>query len=118
MPGLSIQAQRQILEFECQRRTPGDIANAVRSWSWLVHRPGAPPLARSYGTFVGCEECDCYGHDCMDSRSLLELALRALPPGAARELRRVVAPLDEVYLRRVLPNPVVGECLDWWRFQR
>jgi len=37
-----------------------------------------------------------------------------LPRGAARELRRMVEALDEVFLSRTLPDPGVPEEQPWW----
>ncbi|MFE7524618.1 hypothetical protein ACFU7Y_02740 [Kitasatospora sp. NPDC057542] len=67
-----------------------------------VHPPGPP--------FV--DDCPCCADDY--GRDLLEAALRALPTRAARELRAVVKPLDEVFLARVRPDPAHNGREEWW----
>jgi hypothetical protein len=47
-------------------------------------------------------------------RAVLEVALHALPPRAARELRGLVDPLDELYLSRSWPDPTVSPNEGWW----
>ncbi|MEU5936177.1 hypothetical protein [Micromonospora sp. NPDC047187] len=53
-------------------------------------------------------------------RDVLGDAMRRLPTAASRELRRVVDPLDDEFLRKTLPDPRAAEpspwhAQAWWR---
>ncbi|MEV6399866.1 hypothetical protein AB0M39_34625 [Streptomyces sp. NPDC051907] len=45
---------------------------------------------------------------------MLELALHALPRRAARELRGMVEPLDDLYIARSRPDPHASPDDGWW----
>jgi hypothetical protein len=108
--GISAPAQRQIAEFEHRIGVPGAVAFAVTGWGRQARSPGnAHTSVEGFGVFP-----DFQG-ETPQSRSLLEIALRTLPSGAARELRAVVTPLDEMYLARVTPDPRIDD-LAWWRY--
>ncbi len=83
------------------------MAQALRQWSRVAHRPA---LALSGG--CGCQLCDPFYTT--DARAVLELALHALPARAARELRNLVEPLDELYLARSWPDPTRSPADGWW----
>ncbi|WP_457027872.1 hypothetical protein [Kitasatospora sp. P5_F3] len=112
VPGLSGAAQRAVAAFELARDRPGGVAAAVESWERFVRgRPRHEPYDnREQALCPCCEEAD------LDSRILLERAIRALPLRAARELRSVVGKVDLVYLARVRPDPWSRGQDDWWRF--
>ena len=105
---MSAAAQRQTADYERLRHRPGAVADALTYWSRQVHaaRVHAPEQDTS-------ADCPC-GCDGLTGRALLEAALRSLPPRAARELRAVVAPLDALFLDRVLPDPRCAGREDWW----
>ncbi|WP_017584242.1 hypothetical protein [Nocardiopsis valliformis] len=71
-----------------------------------------------YGAlFPANAACLCPGCDLDDvrhARDLLEFVLRKLPKRAHSELHRHLAPLDELYLRRTLPNPFADLDHPWW----
>lgn len=85
------------LENADKRFAPGEIADAFRNWQRTVGGPAR--RARDYALHADCEYCN------PPSRDSLEIALRRLPRRPARELRRLVAPLDERYLRLTIPLP-------------
>ncbi|WP_406291653.1 hypothetical protein [Embleya sp. NBC_00896] len=73
----------------------------------MARRPG---LALSGG--CGCPLCNPYYTT--DERAVLELALHALPPRAARELRGMVQPLDDLYISQTWPDPFAPLDDGWW----
>ncbi|MFG2818154.1 hypothetical protein ACGFX4_01900 [Kitasatospora sp. NPDC048365] len=87
VPGLSGPAQRLVAAREAALgEPPGALAAAVAAWRAEAHRRGRPALG---------PPCPCCEAD--HGRPLIERMLHALPRHAARELRAVVAPLDEAY---------------------
>jgi len=49
-----------------------------------------------------------------DEREVLEAAMHALPPQAARELRRLVKPLDDRYIAKTWPDTFASPDDGWW----
>ncbi|MBS2966846.1 hypothetical protein KGA66_27675 [Actinocrinis puniceicyclus] len=96
-----------VARLERDRLWVGAVAAALRQWSRVAHRPG---LALSGG--CGCALCNPFYMN--DEREVLELALHALPRGAARELRALVEPLDALYLARSWQNPSTPAHYAWW----
>lgn len=97
---------RAIAEFERARSCPGAIAESLDDWARFVHGP-ARAIA-GYGTELNpCPCCDSL--DPALGRAVLRMALIALPAKAARELRALVRPLDELYLARSIPSPEHAE---------
>jgi hypothetical protein len=93
--------------LERERLWPGAVAQALRRWSQVAHRP-----SRALSGGCGCPLCNPFYTT--DEHAVLELALHALPSRAARELREFVAPLDELYLARSWPDPTVSPDEGWW----
>jgi len=92
------------------RLEPGDVARQLRRWDELarrgwVYRPGSDP----------CGITQCCGPG---PRGILEQAIAYLPRRAKPGLRRVVAQVDEVYLRRTLPDPLADRASPWWERRR
>lgn len=108
--GVSRRTQSAISRIEARHLSPGAVGRALRSYRRLLRRPGRY-LSLSSG---GCPCCDD-----IEPREDLATALRALPPRAHRELRRLVDPLDEEFLRRTLPDPnasrIPWAADAWWR---
>ena len=96
-----------VTRLERERLWPGAIAQALRQWSRIARRPN---LALSGG--CGCPLCNPFYTT--DERAVLELALHALPARSARELRSLVEPLDELYLKRTWPDPNAPAEDGWW----
>jgi hypothetical protein len=97
--GASSALQGAIARFEHDdpRLQPGDVAAAFRVWHRIVSGPAR--RARDHALHADCEWCN------PPSRDVLELALHRLPRRAARELRELVEPLDERFLRLTIPLP-------------
>jgi hypothetical protein len=109
-PGLAVGSGRlagAISRLERERLWSGAVAQALRRWSQVAHRP-----RRALSGGCGCPLCNPFYTT--DERAVLELALHALPSRAARELREFVAPLDELYLARSWPDPTVSPDEGWW----
>ncbi|MGW0580590.1 hypothetical protein ACWD25_32640 [Streptomyces sp. NPDC002920] len=107
LPRASSTLAAAVVLLEHRRLWPGAVAQALRQWSRHARRPG---LALSGG--CGCPLCDPLSST--EERAVLELALRALPPRPARELRLLVQPLDELFLSRSSPDPFAPSDEGWW----
>ncbi|WP_093592445.1 hypothetical protein [Lentzea waywayandensis] len=100
MTGASAPTAGAIARFERDHFHPGAVARALRCWSAFVHGP--------IRAITDSESCHYFygGWDEPDwCRGILRDAQRALPAKAARELRALVRPLDELYLTRAIPAP-------------
>ncbi|GAA4919475.1 hypothetical protein LX16_4349 [Stackebrandtia albiflava] len=105
------------------RGLSGRTASAIAQWEattgLLGTSPGMTTLAwESYRAFTSrsgttvryprpetCGAPTCALDDVRHARDLLEQALVRLPRPAGAELRRLLAPLDDAYLRITLPDP-------------
>ncbi|MEU5155280.1 hypothetical protein [Glycomyces sp. NPDC021274] len=103
----TLHAAVQLLELHHAWLGPGDVARSFNTWRRIANRPTPSPLG--YG-FVG--ECGIWGC-CPPSREALEMAMRDLPTRPARELRRLIAPLDERFRNRTFPDPTAPPG-PWW----
>lgn len=108
--GLSPGVIAAIIVVEHGPLKPGDIARELRRWEALarlgrVYRPGSDP----------CDVPQCCGPG---PRGALEQAIRYLPRRAKPGLRRLVSQVDEVYLRRTLPDPLADPGAPWWERRR
>ncbi|MDN3241323.1 hypothetical protein [Glycomyces tritici] len=99
IPGASSALQGAIarLETDDSRFHPGDVASAFRVWQRVTGGPAR--RAQDHAVHADCELCN------PPSRDVLELALHLLPRRSAQELRHLVAPLDERFLRLTIPLP-------------
>jgi hypothetical protein len=91
------------LENTDKRFSPGDIAGAFVAWRSCVYGP------RKY-LILGGWGCDCCGPPIRD---VLDEAVARLPKRPARELRLLIAPLDEHFLDRTYPDPTTPPG-SWW----
>lgn len=107
IPGLSAATNRQIAQFEVQYRLPpGHVAHAFRAWtlalhSWPDHGPNY-----GWGTTLFRDR---------HARTLLQGAASAMNRKARRELLGAVAPLDDRFLARTLPDPFSPPTDPWWK---
>ncbi|GHH46680.1 hypothetical protein GCM10017774_49980 [Lentzea cavernae] len=93
---------RAIAAFERTHFGPGSTARALTTWSKFVHGT----IRAINGPAPDSSSCPCCEDDGPDEhRTILRLALHALPAQAARELMLLVRPLDELYLSRSYPRP-------------
>jgi hypothetical protein len=93
---------RAIAELEHARLRPGALAEALDGWGRFVRGP-----LRGLDDYEP-ELCPCPGcqwHNPVVRRHALRTALHVLPIKAARELRALIRPLDEIYLARSIPEP-------------
>lgn len=100
MARVSAATSRAIREFERARSHPGLVAQSLHAWSRFVHGPARAIVADLTYT-DDWHDAD----DPVTARYMLRMALAALPGKAARELRTLLEPLDELYLTRSLPVP-------------
>lgn len=101
VPRVSGPSLRAIAELERTRLRPGQIAEALDGWARFVRGP-----VRALDDYAP-ELCPCPGcqwDDPVVQREALRMALHALPAKAARELRALIRPLDELYLARTIPG--------------
>lgn len=107
IPGLSAATNRQIAQFEAHYRLPpGHVAHAFRAWalalhSWPDHGPN-----HGWGTTLWRDT---------HARTLLQGAASAMNRKARRELLGAVAPLDNRFLTRTLPDPFSPTTDPWWK---
>ncbi|WP_369182708.1 hypothetical protein [Streptomyces sp. Y1] len=93
--GVSARTLSAIAHLERTRThlQPGAVARALRLWQEYVHRPERD-LWDDYEH--GSAECHCCG-DPLEARALLDTVHSALPPRAARELRRIIDRSDALW---------------------
>src|SRR5687768_13064567 len=101
LPHASSALTAAIARLEHERLWPGAIADALRWWSLVARRP-----SRALSGGCGCESCLPVHRT--EERATLELALHALPARPARELRRLVEPLDGLYRAGSHPDPLAS----------
>lgn len=104
IPGVSRRTQTAIEIAETRQLWAGCVSRALDRYRRFLRRPGR-------WLYVPWPDCPCC--DPVDARDELEAALRALPRGARAELRRVVAPLDDEFRRRTLPDPTASSISSW-----
>ncbi|WP_328927128.1 hypothetical protein OG429_22700 [Streptomyces sp. NBC_00190] len=109
--GLSAKALAEIARIERRAYEPGAAHKALRDWRETVHAPG--PLLMYPRWFHECPCCaPAWGGD---HRETLEAICHGLSRRSARELRAVLAPLDERFLARTLNDPYASPRDRWWR---
>ncbi|MET7845088.1 hypothetical protein ABZT45_42430 [Streptomyces sp. NPDC005356] len=84
---------------------PNAVAHALSCFEWAFKQPGR---------YLNASEFDSPGMG--DARDDLEWAMRHLPPGAQRDLSRLITRIDEEFERRTLPEPNDPEwaLMGWW----
>lgn len=90
--GLSPRARAVIVRLERTRFWPGAVAQALDSWRRFVR----DPVHRLWDPSYGCGVPECCP-DPAQLRAILAAAAHTLPPKDARELRRRIAALDELW---------------------
>jgi hypothetical protein len=109
VPGLAAIVQQEISQIEIRTATnwagfglwPGATAEALTGWSSTSQQP-------SQRIF---HPCACCGRS---SRGLLDEVLGMLSAPSARALEELIAPLDESFRSRTVPNPLASTELPWW----
>jgi hypothetical protein len=82
---------------------PGAVAWSLRIWADAVRRPHYIHYRSRTWDFPH------------EVRETLEAALCALPTRAARELRELVQPLDDIYLANTSNDPFAARGDPWWK---
>lgn len=103
--GLPRRARSAVRRLEARRFGPGFLAASLRGYEGALRRPGR---------WLYVESADCPCHDPMGDRDGVEAFLRSMPRLARRDLRSVVARLDEEFERRTLPDPFAPPGA-WWQ---
>ncbi|MGW6983249.1 hypothetical protein ACWGE1_28075 [Streptomyces sp. NPDC054932] len=98
-----------IARVEHRRYTPGETYRALWHWRRTAYRRGPWIIYLETDDDHGC--CDRVNH----CRRKLETVCVLLPPRARRELRAVIAPLDERFLARTLNDPYADPGDPWWQ---
>lgn len=104
IPGISRRTLSTIHRIEAQHLGRGAVAKALHQYERFLRQSGRY-------LYLPWDECPCC--DPTDARDILEEALRRLPPAARAGLGRIVAPLDEEFLRRTLPDPRAASVSSW-----
>ncbi|MFG3221832.1 hypothetical protein [Streptomyces sp. NPDC048185] len=103
--GVSARTRAAIRRVEDQWMWPNAVADALSLAEWAFEQPGRYLDATAF-------ESPGLG----DARDDLEWAMRHLPPGARRDLGRLVTRIDAEIERRTLPDPHLTELTasGWW----
>lgn len=91
---LSSRALSEIVRLERTRNylQPGGISAALRLWKEYVHRPARELW---HDDEFGNVHWHCCGNP-FEGRALLDSVIRAMSPRGARELRKIIEPLDAI----------------------
>ncbi|MFJ4851471.1 MULTISPECIES: hypothetical protein [unclassified Streptomyces] len=86
---------------------PNTVADALSRFERAFKQPGR---------CLNASEAVSPGMEVEDARDDLECAMRLLPPGAKRDLGRLVTHIDEEFERRTLPEPnnIEWAMEGWW----
>ncbi|MFC0549136.1 hypothetical protein [Kutzneria chonburiensis] len=102
-PGLPRGSARLLTAVAALERNGFDsVGGALRNWRLNV---------QGRWELTGCDHCDWL---VITARETLDSAMRALPPPLARELGAMVAPLDELYEARTVPDPAAPSNAPAW----
>ncbi|BCY10640.1 hypothetical protein [Actinoplanes sp. L3-i22] len=108
--GLSARANAEVARL--QGRHPGiEVRRALVGYRRSLRHPGRIHFHDDHGL----------DDDVLEQRDMLGDAMRLLPAAAGNELRRLVDPLDDEFLRRTLPDPLAPTVpwqRDGWWHQR
>jgi hypothetical protein len=98
-----------VARLEAVRFGAGAVGQAFSLWKRAVQGPAR---------FMRFREDDCGTAECcrphLAARDLLESAATRLPPRAARELRALLTPYDQIFAARSLADPGVPTAERWW----
>lgn len=105
VPGVSARTRAAIRRVEDQGTRPNTVARALSCFEWAFNE---------HGRYLDASAFDSPGVG--DARDDLEWAMLHLPPGAKRDLGRLITRIDEEFERRTLPEPNYNEwaTTHWW----
>jgi hypothetical protein len=103
--GISARTRAAIRRVEDQQRRPNAVADALACIEWVFKQPGR---------YLDASAFDSPGLG--DARDDLAWAMRCLPPGAQRDLGRLITRIDTELEHRTLPDPYLSELpmSGWW----
>lgn len=104
--GLSGGVTAAITVIEHGHLVPGSTRAAFGQWRRLAVNAA---VCRPASNSCGIEDCCGPG-----PRAVLETVLYRLPGWARPEFRRVIKPVDELFLAGTLPDPCAGPGAPWW----
>ncbi|GAA3905760.1 hypothetical protein GCM10022207_88910 [Streptomyces lannensis] len=107
VPGVSARTRAAIRRVEDQEMWPNAVAHALSRFEWAFKQPGR---------YLNASEVCSPGIEVEDARDDLEWAMLHLPPGAKRDLGRLITRIDEEFERRTLPEPnnIEWAMSGWW----
>jgi len=106
--GVSARTRAAVRRVEDERSRPNAVADALSRFEWVFRQPGR---------YLNASQTWQPGLEVEYARDVLEEVMLHLPPGARRDLARLVDRIDDEFERRTLPNP--GPITDqtvggWW----
>ena len=107
--GLSLLTRIAIQRVEDERYWPNAVADSLEQYRLLLRQPGR---------YLSGDVSISPGIEPEDAHNLIESVLRHLPRGARVDLERLIAPLDEEFLRRTVPSLWWSEWAGRWWYQR
>ncbi|GHJ91455.1 hypothetical protein SNE510_09740 [Streptomyces sp. NE5-10] len=107
VPGVSARTRAAIRRVEDQEMRPNAIALALSRFERAFKQPGR---------YLNASEAPSPGLEVEDARDDLEWAMLHLPPGAQRDLGRLITRIDAEFERRTLPEPhhIELAVFGWW----
>ncbi|AGZ40622.1 hypothetical protein [Actinoplanes friuliensis] len=107
--GLSARTHAAIRYVEDVHYWPGAVARALAGYQYLLREPGR---------WLPGDPVISPGLEPEADRSALQDMMAKLPPEPRRELELLLAPLDDDYMRRTLPEPGENPTPDQrWRWR-
>ncbi|GGV12473.1 hypothetical protein GCM10010260_58970 [Streptomyces filipinensis] len=105
--GVSARTRAAIRRVEDEEMWPNAVAHAVSRFESAFRQPGR---------YLNASEAHSPGIEVEDARDDLDRAMLHLPPGARRDLGRLITRIDEEFARRTLPEPnnIELAMFGWW----
>ncbi|GAA3499885.1 hypothetical protein GCM10019016_069900 [Streptomyces prasinosporus] len=105
--GLCAATNHEIAQFEARHQLPaGHVARAFRDWALALHEWPGQGANHGYGTTAWRD---------MHARTLLEDVAASMRRRNRRDFLAAIAPLDDRYVSRTLPDPSAASRGPWWK---
>jgi hypothetical protein len=95
-----------IMKVEASDLWRGAVAEALAAYRRFLARPGRY-------LYLTEEDLLYAPNDPVHARDLLEIAVQRMPKRGRVGLRAILAPLDDEFLRRTLPDPQIAKSSPW-----
>jgi hypothetical protein len=105
IPGVSWRVTRALDRLEEPEFGSREIAAAYHQWIMVCEQPRRT-LSREHNDWSGLVG--------PLARDQLQRAIEALPGHLSRQLRAALAPWDQTYLNKTLPDPTRNPSMAWW----